>query len=139
MANWEFLRDVRDTDQCVEWPYAVADTGYGVVSYGGKLWQAHRLVLTLRGVGVVGQYVRHTCDNRPCVNPRHLVAGTQKANACDMANKGRRKGRCLTDAEVLEVRKRYVPRCPVNGCSAIARELGMNSGSLWRVLVGYRR
>ena len=32
--------------------------------------------------------IRHTCDNRWCVNPQHLKLGTNKDNADDFWNRG---------------------------------------------------
>ncbi len=36
-----------------------------------------------------GWFVRHTCDNPPCINPLHLVRGTHAENMADMKAKGR--------------------------------------------------
>lgn len=34
--------------------------------------------------------IRHSCDNPPCWNPEHLIAGTQSENLSDAVNKGHR-------------------------------------------------
>jgi hypothetical protein len=52
---------------------------------------AHRLAFE-RAWGVTapqGMVVMHTCDNPGCVNPMHLMLGTQKDNIQDMHRKGR--------------------------------------------------
>ena len=46
-----------------------------------------------RGPIPAGQFVLHHCDNRSCVNPRHLFCGDQQANVDDMINKGRDRKR----------------------------------------------
>lgn len=51
---------------------------------------AHRLAYQLiRGNIVPGHIVMHSCDNKTCVRPSHLRAGTQKENIEDMIRKGR--------------------------------------------------
>lgn len=43
----------------------------------------------LRGMIPEGALLRHTCDNRCCVNPNHLIPGTQIDNWNDMWRRGR--------------------------------------------------
>jgi hypothetical protein len=38
-----------------------------------------------------GLVVRHTCDNPLCINPDHLILGTQAQNVADREARGRRK------------------------------------------------
>jgi hypothetical protein len=36
-----------------------------------------------------GLVVRHRCDNPPCIEPEHLILGTQRQNVADMFKRGR--------------------------------------------------
>jgi hypothetical protein len=55
-----------------------------------------------------GKVVMHSCDNRACINPDHLVLGTQQSNCQDKLAKGRPNGggakKALTPEQVAEIR-----------------------------------
>lgn len=106
---------VDDTDQCVEWRGPRNSEGYGVFKACGD-HRAHRVSYErAHGPIPTGQLVRHTCDNPPCVNPRHLLLGTDADNNHDMMQRGRnrqphgeRQGSAkLTDEQVREIRSLY--------------------------------
>lgn len=87
--------------------------------------------------------VLHKCDNRLCLNPKHLFLGTHRDNVKDMVSKGRQvKGeRCpaskLTEAQVLEIKSRYrkVSRGHGNGAS-LAREFGVTKTAIGHIVRG---
>jgi len=94
-------------DECWDWTGTLSNWGYGRI--GGKLHGervakpgstalAHRVSWIMAngpipegGPEPHGWVVMHTCDNRLCVNPAHLVLGTQERNVKDMDEKKRGK------------------------------------------------
>lgn len=105
----------RDLGRCWVWTAATKEGGYGVMrptgQRSGPSIKAHRVSLMLAGVDIDGKVVRHRCDNPPCVNPAHLLAGTQMQNARDTVQRGRiakgeRRSTKLTEADVRSIRAR---------------------------------
>lgn len=70
---------------CVEWCGHVNTSGYGQIKWMGRYQLVHRLAYeddkdyNLKD----GQVVRHMCDNPKCINPGHLVIGSQLENMRD--------------------------------------------------------
>lgn len=82
--------DSSTVDQCWPWTGGHDSNGYGMLNFQGKVTRAHRVAWELsNGPLSKGQHVLHTCDNPPCVNPKHLFIGNQKSNVADCVAKGR--------------------------------------------------
>lgn len=78
-------------DECWLWQGSIEQkNGYGRYKHKGKYLKAHRLVYEFC-VGPIpeGEVVRHSCDNPPCTNPKHLLVGTVQDNVDDMMERGR--------------------------------------------------
>ena len=106
-------------DGCWLWDEGRDKDGYGLIYSKelGGLKKAHRVAYILFKDAIPeGLCVLHSCDNPPCVNPKHLWTGTRRNNIDDMVAKGRSlhgtKGSKtkLTEKQVLEIRASYVPR-----------------------------
>lgn len=104
---WNFV-DRRGRDECWMWTGTKVKQGYGMIRIKNKGVYAHRVSLELhQGAFDPALRVLHRCDNPPCVNPHHLVLGTQRENVIDMMAKGRRSQSKLTEADVLKIRSMW--------------------------------
>ena len=87
---WENV-DIKGDDECWEWIGYSGGLDYGQIQFNKVNYYAHRLAYIIAyGEIPEGLYICHTCDNPPCVNKKHLFAGTCTDNARDMIKKGRK-------------------------------------------------
>jgi hypothetical protein len=135
-------------DECWEWTGARNGHGYGRLNRGGHSGatiKAHRASYEIHhGVDPGELDVCHRCDNPPCVNPAHLFLGDAKANAQDMARKGRagpQNGQGLliqqvTDAQVRELREKAAAGTPHD---RLAADYGLGVPYVGMLTTGYVR
>lgn len=133
--------DIRGPDEC--WPWLAArfinkrgEKIYGQFYVGpGRAAvpkRAHVMSYELANGDVPdGLHVCHTCDNPPCVNPKHLWVGTNTQNHADKDRKGRH-GYTGTLGSAH-------PRAKLNEATvrAIKEQIGLRPGD--RSLVGEMR
>lgn len=69
---------------CWLWEGSVMKNGYGEFHYNGSPIYAHRMsYLIYNGEFPDFALVCHTCDNKRCVNPKHLYLGSHSQNLVD--------------------------------------------------------
>lgn len=85
------MRRVLKTDECWIFTGSLASTGYGQLTIRGKVRSAHRIAYEVFKGPILNGEICHTCDNRACVNPDHLIDADRTWNMRDCSRKGRLK------------------------------------------------
>jgi hypothetical protein len=108
-AHFWSLIEIRGSNECWLWTHSTSggaqhrtkgkQRGYGQFFWPGYdkakpnqiLFNAAKIALELtQGKKLKpGNIPRHTCDNPPCCNPKHLHEGTYKQNTHDIVKKGK--------------------------------------------------
>lgn len=136
-----FARQIikRGPDECWEWQAATTEGGHGQFGAGDIRTTAHRFAWALENGNIPdGQVVRHSCDNPPCCNPKHLLLGTQLENMGDCVDRGRNnKGEVtgtsvLTEGEVLQIREKWATRKYRQ--KDLGREFGVTQNTIHKVV-----
>lgn len=120
--------------ECIRWTGRIQPNGYGQFRLNGKTQYAHRAAYTLfNGEIPEGYVVMHSCDNRWCVNPRHLTLGTQADNLIDMTRKGRHSKTVIPNDHIEVIRN------DTRSSYVIAREWGANPSTIQKIKSGKNR
>ena len=133
---------------CINWSKSLGHNGYAITTRNNKTYRAHRLVYcdyhNIDHSDIKGMVVRHTCDNRKCINPEHLVIGTHQDNMDDMKKrnrtaKGEAHGRAkLSEVDIKTIRDRYIRGSKVHGLLAIAKDFGVAFQTVSKIVNRHR-
>lgn len=128
---------------CLIWTGTKSKKGYGLIRIDGTWKLAHRVSYAFY-VGEIadGKIIRHSCDTPACINPDHLLIGTQADNMTDMRSRGRSnyaKGADtgnakITEAQVIEIRATYQRGIRGFGVHVIAKRYGLSKPAVRAIL-----
>ena len=139
-----FFSKVKQVESgCHEWQGCIMPNGYGQFRYEGRTEYAHRVAYILAfGPIPAGAFILHSCDNRKCVNPEHIWAGTFDENMQDMVNKGRQAAGMrnhhakLRPEQVIAIRSEIGTHREIGERYGVTQSLisMIRSGRIWRTV-----
>lgn len=82
--------DTKTENECWEWTASKNNKGYGQFAINKIAKSTHRISYTIhKGEIPDTMSICHTCNNPPCVNPKHLYIGTDTQNMRQAADEKR--------------------------------------------------
>ncbi len=118
-VDWLLENSVKTATGCMECHLGIDKDGYSELRFNYKRHRAARFVFGVIN-GLKPECVCHSCDNRKCINPDHLWAGTNKDNTRDMHSKNRNADvngdknamAKITNEQAIEIRNRFIKGVP---------------------------
>src|SRR6266851_4708381 len=103
--------DVKEEGECWLWQASQGAHGYGQYRFRGIVDKAHRVAWMISSGEAVpgGKWVLHKCDNRLCVNPRHLQLGDAQDSVSESVNKERASHRDVDYGDPEGLRTPFQP------------------------------
>lgn len=144
---WSKVSIPSGDNECWEWTGGKTGSGYGTFKpqETGEPIGAHRMAYYLKNGEFPedGLVVRHTCDNKTCVNPHHLIPGTKADNARDAVERGlfpkidragdNNGAAKLSAAKVADIMFFLEKGVSINW---LAKKYGVTYDAVWRVKTG---
>jgi len=120
-------------EDCIEWKGSFWNHGYGYIYWNGRDDLAHRVIHEIVHGPTTGFHVLHACDNKKCVNPRHLYLGNNPQNVQDREDR-KRSGRWW---DISEFQKQQVRALKGAMSQArIAKVIGVSQSTVARWIDG---
>ena len=140
---WKFV-DKKEDHECWNWLGSINSAGYGNFGFNGKIVGSHMISCIIHNIEIPkGMEVTHLCNNRMCVNPKHLKIATHKDNMeymidckrnyiCD--NKGEKNPmHSLTECDIKNIREICNNDKYIN-LAELAKEYGITKGHLYNII-----
>lgn len=130
---------IKKSNQCWDWLAYKNCHGYGILTEKGRCIKAHRIAYNLTfGKIPKNLLVCHKCDNRSCVNPKHLFLGSNAENMKDMSKKGRSRNMAgennprkkLSKTQVLLIRREFILR---KNCNLLAKRFKVEPTTIYHI------
>jgi predicted XRE-type DNA-binding protein len=146
---WPKIDQSPGPDECHPWMSVRNKDGYGKIGHGRnrKLYAARVVYELVHGpIEDPTLVVRHTCDNPPCCNPKHLILGTRGDNNRDRGERKRGReqrqyGEANTNVKVKDADLPRIHELRAAGWTQmqIAAEFGVKQPQISRILSGNQR
>jgi len=135
--------DIRGEKDCWNWLAGKNSDGYGNFKICNKEELSHRVSYIIHNESIPERLnILHQCNNRKCINPKHLFLGTHQDNMKDMVNKNRsyncghrgEDNSCskLTWKKVKEIREEYI-KCKTTQ-NILSKKYNVSKGMIYYIL-----